>query len=71
MDGSYGKLMAIVLYKLIFFCSYQILFNIKHGDEVEYVFGHPILDSSAHFTTAEQGLSRRIMNYFATFAKTG
>jgi acetylcholinesterase len=44
--------------------------GVLHGDEVEYVFGHPTKRSSRH-TDKEKELSYRIMNYFATFARTG
>lgn len=44
--------------------------GVIHADEVEYVFGHP-LNASRNYTEGERDLSRRVMNYFATFAKTG
>lgn len=44
--------------------------GVMHADEVEYVFGHP-LNMSRDYTASERELSRRVMKYFATFAKTG
>ena len=44
--------------------------GVMHGDEVEYVFGHAT-NASRNFTESERQLSFRIMNHFATFAKTG
>ena len=44
--------------------------GVMHADEVEYVFGHP-LNTSRDYTTSERELSRRVMKYFSTFAKTG
>ena len=44
--------------------------GVMHADEVEYVFGHP-LNTSRDYTASERELSRRVMKYFSTFAKTG
>ncbi|KAL7065298.1 hypothetical protein AAHC03_05065 [Spirometra sp. Aus1] len=46
-----------------------------HGYEIEYVFGMPFSDDFRkkfyNFTNEEMQLSRRIMRYWANFAKTG
>lgn len=44
--------------------------GVVHADELDYVFGHP-LNVSRQYTESERELSRRIMNHFVTFAKTG
>ncbi|XP_066596786.1 acetylcholinesterase-like [Prorops nasuta] len=44
--------------------------GVMHGDEVEYVFGHP-LNMSLTYTDKERDLSFRIIMYFAEFARTG
>ncbi|PNF28466.1 Acetylcholinesterase, partial [Cryptotermes secundus] len=44
--------------------------GVMHGDEIEYVFGHP-LNMSIEFNHKERELSRRIMDIFARFALTG
>jgi carboxylesterase type B len=44
--------------------------GVMHGDEIEYVFGHP-LNMSIDFSQKERELSRRIMDIFARFALTG
>ena len=44
--------------------------GVMHADEVEYVFGQPF-NTTRNYTKAERELSSRIMEYFATFAKTG
>ena len=44
--------------------------GVLHGDEIEYVFGHPLNASGPH-TVAEQSLSRKVMGYFSRFARTG
>lgn len=41
-----------------------------HADEISYVFGEP-LDSSKGYRPDEVQLSKRIMRYWANFAKTG
>lgn len=44
--------------------------GVKHADEVNYIFGGP-LDESLNFPQIEQHFSRRMMRYWANFAKTG
>ncbi|XP_069689677.1 acetylcholinesterase-like [Periplaneta americana] len=44
--------------------------GVMHGDEIEYVFGHP-LNMSIEFSESERDLSLRIMQIFARFALTG
>lgn len=44
--------------------------GVMHGDEIDYVFGHPI-NASLHYTAAEANLSRRIIQHYATFIRTG
>ncbi|XP_046404740.1 acetylcholinesterase-like isoform X2 [Ischnura elegans] len=44
--------------------------GVMHGDEIEYVFGHP-LNTSLEYSTSERELSRRIMHYYGRFARTG
>lgn len=44
--------------------------GVMHGDEVEYVFGHP-LNMSLQFNSRERELSLKIMQAFARFATTG
>ncbi|XP_026467181.1 acetylcholinesterase-like [Ctenocephalides felis] len=44
--------------------------GVMHGDEISYVFGEP-QDSSRGYTHAEAALSKRMMRYWANFAKTG
>ncbi|XP_039295607.1 acetylcholinesterase [Nilaparvata lugens] len=44
--------------------------GVMHGDEISYVFGEP-LDPNKSFQPAEIELSRRMMRYWANFAKTG
>ncbi|RZF42987.1 hypothetical protein LSTR_LSTR008116 [Laodelphax striatellus] len=44
--------------------------GVMHGDEISYVFGEP-LDPAKNFQPAEIELSRRMMRYWANFAKTG
>ena len=41
-----------------------------HGDEIEYVFGHP-LNMSNKYKQNERELSRQILDIFARFALTG
>ncbi|XP_070539024.1 cholinesterase-like [Ptychodera flava] len=41
-----------------------------HGDEIAYVFGIP-LNTSTGYSPAEQELSRQMMRYWASFARTG
>ncbi|CAL4236315.1 unnamed protein product, partial [Meganyctiphanes norvegica] len=44
--------------------------GVLHGDEVDYVFGHP-LNKSKKYSREEEELSRKIMGYFTTFSATG
>lgn len=44
--------------------------GVMHGDEISYVFGEP-QDTSRGYTHAEAALSKRMMRYWANFAKTG
>ncbi|CAL4109495.1 unnamed protein product, partial [Meganyctiphanes norvegica] len=41
-----------------------------HGDDIMYLFGTP-LRANSNFTLEEQELTRRMMTYWANFAKTG
>nr|AHJ25667.1 acetylcholinesterase type-2 [Sogatella furcifera] len=44
--------------------------GVMHGDEIEYVFGHP-LNMSLQFNARERDLSLRIMQAYSRFALTG
>ncbi|KAM0734792.1 Acetylcholinesterase [Formica fusca] len=44
--------------------------GVMHGDEVEYVFGHP-LNQSLVYNAKERDLASRIIRYFSQFAYTG
>ncbi|XP_058877897.1 acetylcholinesterase-like [Acipenser ruthenus] len=44
--------------------------GVIHGYEIEFVFGLP-LNRSLNYTADEETLSRRIMRYWANFARTG
>ncbi|KAL8176964.1 UNVERIFIED_CONTAM: hypothetical protein K2H54_040465 [Gekko kuhli] len=44
--------------------------GVPHGYEIEFVFGLP-LNNSLNYTEEEKALSRRIMRYWANFARTG
>ncbi|XP_015608238.1 acetylcholinesterase [Cephus cinctus] len=44
--------------------------GVMHADEISYIFGEP-LDMSKKYTTEEIHLSKRMMKYWANFAKTG
>lgn len=44
--------------------------GVMHGDEVEYVFGHP-LNKSLEYTDNERDLALRMIHYFSHFAYTG
>ncbi|XP_046425473.1 acetylcholinesterase-like [Neodiprion virginianus] len=44
--------------------------GVMHADEISYIFGEP-LDSSRGYTREEVYLSKRMMRYWANFAKTG
>ena len=42
-----------------------------HGDEILFLFGHPINPSESGFTEEEEDLTRRMMTYWGNFVKTG
>ncbi|KAL1140857.1 hypothetical protein AAG570_000785 [Ranatra chinensis] len=44
--------------------------GVMHGDEIEYVFGHP-LNMSLQYNARERDLSLRIMQAYSRFALTG
>nr|XP_060623561.1 cholinesterase [Anolis sagrei ordinatus] len=44
--------------------------GVPHGYEIEFVFGLP-LERRVNYTKAEETLSRSILKYWTTFAKTG
>lgn len=44
--------------------------GVMHGDEIEYVFGHP-LNMSLQYNAKERDLSNKIMAAFSRFALTG
>lgn len=44
--------------------------GVMHGDEIEYVFGHP-LNMSLQYNSKERELSQKIMQVFSRFAATG
>lgn len=44
--------------------------GVIHGYEIEFVFGLP-LDKRLNYTAEEEKLSRRMMRYWANFARTG
>lgn len=44
--------------------------GVMHGDEVEYVFGHP-LNTSLKYNGKERDLSFRMILYFSKFAYSG
>ncbi|XP_075440238.1 acetylcholinesterase isoform X2 [Ascaphus truei] len=44
--------------------------GVPHGYEIEFVFGLP-LETSLNYTPQEADLSRRMMRYWANFARTG
>ncbi|XP_066248312.1 acetylcholinesterase-like [Euwallacea similis] len=44
--------------------------GVMHGDEIEYVFGHP-MNMSLQFNSRERDLSLKIMQAFSRFAATG
>ncbi|XP_053246416.1 cholinesterase [Podarcis raffonei] len=44
--------------------------GVPHGYEIEFVFGLP-LERRANYTKAEETLSRSVLKYWASFAKTG
>lgn len=44
--------------------------GVMHADEISYVFGEP-LDPTKGYTPEEVNLSKKMMRYWANFAKTG
>jgi acetylcholinesterase len=44
--------------------------GVMHGDEINYVFGEP-LNPAKNYLPSEVELSKRMMRYWANFAKTG
>ncbi|XP_035208789.1 acetylcholinesterase-like [Stegodyphus dumicola] len=44
--------------------------GVMHADEINFIFGEP-LNPTFGYTKAEEQLSRRMMRYWANFAKTG
>ena len=44
--------------------------GVLHGDEIAFIFGEP-LNRSKHYDQSEIALSKRMMSYWANFAKTG
>ncbi|KAK9512929.1 hypothetical protein O3M35_001234 [Rhynocoris fuscipes] len=44
--------------------------GVMHGDEINYIFGEP-LDPAKNYQPQEIELSKRMMNFWANFAKTG
>ena len=44
--------------------------GVLHGDEIAFIFGDP-LNKSRNYDAAEIGLAKRMMSYWANFAKTG
>lgn len=44
--------------------------GVIHGYEIEFVFGLP-LEKRLNYTVEEERLSRRMMRYWANFARTG
>ena len=44
--------------------------GVLHGDEIAFIFGEP-LNKSRNYDKAEIALSKRMMSYWANFAKTG
>lgn len=44
--------------------------GVMHGDEVEYVFGHP-LNSSLKYSAEERRLSLKMIEHFSKFANMG
>ena len=44
--------------------------GVMHGDEISYIFGEPLIPNK-NYHPSEVELSRRMMKYWANFAKTG
>jgi carboxylesterase type B len=45
--------------------------GVMHGYEIEYVFGVPIYNTTAGYTSREKTLSHKMIQYWSTFAKDG
>ncbi|KAI1711893.1 carboxylesterase family domain-containing protein [Ditylenchus destructor] len=45
--------------------------GVMHGYEIEFVFGAPIYNTSANYTSRERVLSQKMIQYWSSFAKTG
>ena len=45
--------------------------GVKHGDEIEFLFGHPFSNTAHNYTESERTFSLKLMKYFTQFAKTG
>lgn len=45
--------------------------GVMHGYEIEYVFGVPIYNLTAGYTSREKTLSHKIIQYWSSFATTG
>ena len=46
--------------------------GVKHGDELEFTFGHSLKTREGHsYTEDERQFSLKVMKYFTEFAKTG
>jgi carboxylesterase type B len=52
---------------------WSLWMGVKHGDELEFTFGHPLnkLEGGHSYKEDERQLSLKIMKYFTEFAKTG
>uniref|UniRef100_A0ABD2WDL1 Carboxylesterase type B domain-containing protein n=1 Tax=Trichogramma kaykai TaxID=54128 RepID=A0ABD2WDL1_9HYME len=44
--------------------------GVMHGDEIEYVFGHP-LNTSVEYTERERDLANRMIMIYSNFARHG
>uniref|UniRef100_A0AC35FDY8 Carboxylic ester hydrolase n=1 Tax=Panagrolaimus sp. PS1159 TaxID=55785 RepID=A0AC35FDY8_9BILA len=45
--------------------------GVMHGYEIEYVFGVPIYNTTAGYTSREKTLSHKMIQYWSSFAKDG
>ena len=51
---------------------YPAYTGVKHGDDVEFVFGTPLFDDlSEEYQEEEVELAEDLVNYWSTFVKTG
>ncbi len=51
---------------------YPAYTGVKHGDDVEFVFGTPLFDNlSEEYQEEEVELAEDLVNYWSTFVKTG